>query len=356
MSDGKRSRIEDLSNEIWLEIFDYLDWINLFLAFYGINKRINQLLVSIKTLSLYSSYLVNQSNSIYLFFQVYLIFQKTHIKLFHFQEFPIEQFKQIQHLQLIYEGSSKDALNIAKHLPSFSTLTSLTVDIKCTDYDFKNELMMIYLRQRYPFLQRLYLHGDISEYELEITDDVCMFYFPSLIYIHVAKLHFTLVIQILNQCRQLRSFSAELCGQPVRDSSVVSSILSPTRFNMNLTAMKKLHLGADEFWSNEFVSIFLELVLPCCPNLRTFSFKFVYLHLGKKPIDPNWWIRVFASNNKLKRISLHLFAHGIPNRLNEEILQKFRLLPFFAQLKVNITYKEHRIEFPRMIFEYSIHN
>ena len=77
MSDGKRSRIEDLANEIWLEIFDYLDWINIFLAFYGINKRINQLLVSIKTLSLYSFYLVNQSNSIYIFFQVYLIFWKT---------------------------------------------------------------------------------------------------------------------------------------------------------------------------------------------------------------------------------------------------------------------------------------
>ncbi|CAF1238315.1 unnamed protein product [Adineta steineri] len=38
------SCIEDLANELWLEIFDYLDWINLYSAFYGINKRINQLL------------------------------------------------------------------------------------------------------------------------------------------------------------------------------------------------------------------------------------------------------------------------------------------------------------------------
>jgi hypothetical protein len=215
---------------------------------------------------------------------------------------------------------------------------------------------MIYLRQRYPFLQQLYIYGDISDYELEITDDVCMFYFPSLLYIHVPKLHFTLAIQILNQSHQLRSFSAELCGEPINGSAIPSSILSPTRFNINLTAMKKLHLGADEFWSHELFSIFVELLLPCCPNLRTFSFKFTYCHVGKRPLDPIWWIRVFASNNKLKRISLHLLGHGIPNRLTDGVLQMFRLLPFFAQLKVNITYKEHRIEFPRMIFEYIIHN
>ncbi|CAF0802102.1 unnamed protein product [Adineta steineri] len=38
------SCIEDLANELWLDMFDYLDWINLYSAFYGINKRINQLL------------------------------------------------------------------------------------------------------------------------------------------------------------------------------------------------------------------------------------------------------------------------------------------------------------------------
>jgi len=74
MSDEAPSRIEDLANEIWLEVFDYLDWINLFLAFHGINKRISELLVSIKVLSLYSSYLIKHSNSIYIFFQVNLIF------------------------------------------------------------------------------------------------------------------------------------------------------------------------------------------------------------------------------------------------------------------------------------------
>ena len=70
MSNETPTCIEDLANEIWLEIFGYLDCINLLSAFYGINKRFNQLLMSINTLSIYSSYLINQSNTMYMLFEV----------------------------------------------------------------------------------------------------------------------------------------------------------------------------------------------------------------------------------------------------------------------------------------------
>lgn len=88
MSDEGPSCIEDLPNELWVEVFNYLDWINLFLAFHGIKKRINQLLMSIKVLSLYSSYLIHHSKSIYIFFQVRFTLQihasqeKIHFQLF----------------------------------------------------------------------------------------------------------------------------------------------------------------------------------------------------------------------------------------------------------------------------------
>jgi hypothetical protein len=71
MSDKRSSCIEDLSNELWLDTFDYLDSTNLFLAFYGINKRINQLLVSQKFVSLSLSNSIDGSNSVGKFFQVY---------------------------------------------------------------------------------------------------------------------------------------------------------------------------------------------------------------------------------------------------------------------------------------------
>lgn len=82
MSDEQPSRIEDLPNELWLEIFCYLDYINLFSAFYGINKQINELLVSSKILSLYSSFFNFHSSSNYVFFKVDLIFFIFYIELY----------------------------------------------------------------------------------------------------------------------------------------------------------------------------------------------------------------------------------------------------------------------------------
>jgi hypothetical protein len=270
----------------------------------------------------------------------------------------MEALKQIQHFQLTYDSPYVNALNITKHLPSFSALISLTVNANYSDLEleFNNELAMIYFRQHCPFLQRLYLHGHVFERELEIMDNVCMFHFPSLIYIHVGKLHFIWAIQLLDQCPQLRSFSAKLYGHQMEGSTTASSILLPTRISMGLTAMQKLSLGVDVDFRNDFGSTFLELLLPCCHNLRTFSFDFVSYRRERRPLDPDWWTRVFASNNKLKRISLQLCVWGVRNDLSEEAVQRFKLLPFFAQLKVNVTYTIHRGEFPHMAHIYSIKN
>lgn len=70
MSDGRLSHIEDLPNKLWLEIFVYLDSTDLFMAFFGINQRINYLLISQKLVLLSLSNTRNSSKSIYGFFQV----------------------------------------------------------------------------------------------------------------------------------------------------------------------------------------------------------------------------------------------------------------------------------------------
>jgi len=62
--------IENLPNELWIKVFNYLDWINLFSAFYGLNQRINQLVKSMNILSIYSSCLINYHDSIYIYFLV----------------------------------------------------------------------------------------------------------------------------------------------------------------------------------------------------------------------------------------------------------------------------------------------
>lgn len=215
---------------------------------------------------------------------------------------------------------------------------------------------MIYYRQHCPFLQRLYLHGNIFDRELEIIDNVSTFDSSSLLYIHVNKLHFTLVIQLLDQCPQLCSFSAVIYGYPTRDFTTASSIMLPTRISIGLRAMKKLNLGEDDCFSKDFGSTFLEFLLPRCPNLRTFVFDLVCCHRGRRPLDPNWWAHVLASNQKLKRISLQLHAIGTLSALSTESVQRFESLPFFFQLKVNVTYVIDKLEFPRMIHNYFIKN
>ncbi|CAF4309275.1 unnamed protein product, partial [Adineta steineri] len=164
MSNRNPSCIEDLANELWLEMFDYLDWINLYSAFYGINKRINQLLMNIRTLSIYSSYLINYLNTLYLCFT----------------EFPIEKFQSIQHFQLIYDYPYNEPLDIAKYFRSFPSLISLIIDANSDDYDrYTNQLITIIFHQHCPFLQYLHLPGHTFDKPLPIYEHIYSHQFGS---------------------------------------------------------------------------------------------------------------------------------------------------------------------------------
>ncbi|CAF1600489.1 unnamed protein product [Adineta ricciae] len=58
----RRSCNEDLANELWLEMFEYFDYVDLLKAFFGLNRRTNQLIQSIKILLLRSSYVLRHPN------------------------------------------------------------------------------------------------------------------------------------------------------------------------------------------------------------------------------------------------------------------------------------------------------
>ena len=268
----------------------------------------------------------------------------------------MQEFRQIQHFQLIRDSSFEDTLDILKHLPSFSTLTSLTINADCIRSEGNDELATICFRQHFPFLQRLDLHGNIFERQTESFPNACAFSFPSLLYINVNQLHYKTAIQILDQCSHLRSFSAKLYAHIDELRATALPITLPPRITMGLPALKKLSLGEDVFLRNEFSSILLEQLLPCCPNLRTFSFHYTCIQTNQTPLNPDWWTRILTSNNKLKRFSLEFYIHGVFHALNEQVVQRFRLLPFFARLNVDVAYKIERVEFPRMIHIYSIKN
>lgn len=250
-------------------------------------------------------------------------------------------------------------MNVAKSLPSLSSLLSLTIHANFFNHQASNDLATIYLCQRYPCLQRLYLHGREFDREHPAMENLYTFYSPSLLYLHVDKLHYMTAIQVLEQCSQLRSFSAMIYGFPDKysaETTTTTSIQLPTRSTKGLTALKALSVGESNDSRSDFSSTFLELLLPCCPNLRTFSFDVFCSQPVGKPLDPYWWSHALASNNKLKRISLTLRVFGALNIFSQEKLQRFQSLSLFAQLQVNITRTEERYEFPRLTYIYSIKN
>jgi hypothetical protein len=285
----------------------------------------------------------------------------------------MDKFKQVQHLALVYRVFTKEELTIVNHLSSFSALTSLHINIITRkdkyhdedDYDDEEEdddededdnehedgdehghdeeekILMDYLfRQNCPFLQRLYIYGCF--WEPEIMNNVCMFYFPSLLYIHVDKLHFSLALQLLNQCCQLRSFSAEIDHEETDYSTIKASPILLSLLVSSapaLTALTKLDLrgltNCNPFWVE-----FLEHLLPCCPYLRKFLIKIRCTEYGQTLLEADWWTHVFASNNELQKISLHLkwSTRNYEYNCEQEAARRFRSSTYFTQLKVNVKF------------------
>ncbi|CAF1381356.1 unnamed protein product [Adineta ricciae] len=326
MSKATRSCFEDLANELLLEIFDYLDWINLFSAFYGLTKRINHLVTCINTLSIYSNYLINQSNIVYLCFQ----------------EFPLTEFKQIQHFKLLYDNPYDESLNIAKYFSSFRTLISLHIDANVIeDGNCTNEFLEIIFHQNCPFLQRLYLHGNVFDQDLKSIQGVCTFHFPSLLHIHVTKLPFRVAIQLLDQCSRLHSFSAMLYDYPTEENVTALASQMPESIRVGLPTLTNLSLGEKNRFHKESTSTFLEFLLPRCPNLRTFHFDIHCNDNGdcEKILHPDWWKYALRSNSHLAHIDFRLSwwtRHIIHN--GYEKIQRFRESPFFNQLNTTMTH------------------
>lgn len=73
--------------------------------------------------------------------------------------------------------------------------------------------------------------------------------------------------------------------------------------------MKKLSLGEDVCARNKFGSSFVDLLLSLCSNLHTFSFDYTCLQGRRRQLGRESGTHVFASHNKLKRLSLFGYAY-----------------------------------------------
>jgi hypothetical protein len=266
-----------------------------------------------------------------------------------FQEFRLNAFKQIQHFRITYDNPYEEALNIGKHFASFSTLVSLSIDANCGESGCTNELATIIFHQSCRSLQRLYLDGNVFEQESSTRNNTYTFHFPSLVYLRVSRLHINLALQLLEQCPQLRSFATKVYGEPRRDNTSAVGIYVPARIKMGLMPMKHLSLEAELDFGNDFGSRFLQLLLACCPNLRSLHFDVHCRDDWERLLEVDWWPQVLISGYKLKKISLRLewSTRGIGHNWFEKY-KRFQTSPFFAQFGAEIRY-EFSSEFMRRL-------
>lgn len=254
----------------------------------------------------------------------------------------MKEFKKIQHFRLNYDNPYVDGLNIAKDLPTFSTLLSLAIDANNGEHKSNNELAMNIFHQNCPLLQRLHLHGDVFDEECQKLNRLPVVFSSSLRHIHVSKIRVDLALDILDQFPQLRSFSAKLYGD-VRKAYPTSAIVLPDRVNMGLPAMRNLSLTKDNTLFHEFANecggALIELLVTRCPNLRSFKLDADCQEDWERLLEATWWERVFASHNQLKRISLRLkyTTRDIRNTWHQKY-QRLQSSLFFTQLNANMRF------------------
>jgi hypothetical protein len=170
------------------------------------------------------------------------------------------------------------------------------------------------------------------------------------------KIDVSLAIQILDRCRQLHSFSGDLYCCASSRSRITTSLSSPL-FRNNTSPLSITKLDLKLSYDTRIWDKFVGDLLLCCPNLCIFLIDVYGNDYEKTLLNVDWWTNIFASNEKLQRISLQLHWSTRDSNRNyaQKIFRNFESSTYFAQLKASITYNEDG-DFPELNYNFSIKN
>ncbi|CAF1002696.1 unnamed protein product [Adineta steineri] len=158
------SLIENLSNEIFYEIFEYLDGSEIYQAFSNLNHRFQQLINCSSLLfkfnhdslildNTYKQFLLNHKHQIISFYMPNNDF---------FSSFSIDSsFYQLQSLS-IYEISSSVLISLLVNLSSLPRLVSLTIDAQDSLKDFTEVYRLIFILPKLKYIKCTGDEDDIS--------------------------------------------------------------------------------------------------------------------------------------------------------------------------------------------------
>ncbi|CAF4289703.1 unnamed protein product, partial [Rotaria magnacalcarata] len=228
-----QTHLEDLSNEIFFEIFDYLHALDIFSAFASLNKRISSILRSISLCILISrNHCRNQIDflSSHLTFHTHQVISikirgtiRDDSSIFSLL-FSRQDFINLQFCRLTTIDRSTKLDNVIKQIKTFDILVSFNIsnlNDETMNVDDKCELTRTMLMHqssslRLIVLQYTYDYSNVTSLHLYIDGS------PSIVSV-------LSVIAILRLCHRVRYLHIMLKdNSPVDDTNIYSEMFSPT--------------------------------------------------------------------------------------------------------------------------------
>ncbi|CAF0832429.1 unnamed protein product [Didymodactylos carnosus] len=270
-----------LSNDLFYEIFDYLDVYDIYYSFGDLNKRLDSIIqnkshlhahITSSNFDCYLNYIlpIVQNRLISLKFEI--PFDK--IKLFT-SIYPLNQFNRLYSLSLkIISTSASDdnllllVIAILKQLSFLKYLLSLTFDFSTSFYKDRFSILALILS----YLPKLkYLSCDINSCEyferliLNEIEEIKIFEYYYLETLKINLIDINHLLKFINCFPKLKHLSLHICSVFSQHGTILS--LPHVKINCLLSEIKYLNLNAFHISFHH-----IQQLLKLCPNLIVFTF------------------------------------------------------------------------------------
>ena len=193
------SRVEDLPNELLLEVFEYLDTRDLYRSFWGLNDRLNELLQSLKNLSL----ILEKNDPILIEIFASRI---VRLELNTWHEIDLSRFTNLKWLKL----SRTTRNQVTKIRPIFvPKLVYLSLSL-AFDFWSSTQLAQDVFSNAFPSLR----HADLGRIDIPYTHSWALS--PHLRSVYVCSSDPIIVPLILAACPRLHRLQVQIFGDSLR--------------------------------------------------------------------------------------------------------------------------------------------
>jgi hypothetical protein len=257
---------EDLPNELIIEIFDYTKISDLSNGFWNLNQRFNQLVRSLRYLSL--NLTKNQTYESYFFAQ-----QIIRLVIVTLDQIDFIRFSNLRTL-IINWGNEYHLKEIRSEILPNLIYLSLPISF---DYQLKHQLTSEIFSNRFTSLR----YVDLGKISMPIVISNWS-QSPSIRSIRIISLNINIIPLILHSCSQLIHFEVRICGEnnfdllslpiifnhPLKQFSFIQPQISKFVFNLNnifylIPNLKRINLqlctrsfsDLIEFLSNNFINL-----------------------------------------------------------------------------------------------------